>query len=70
MVPDRGIDSFVEVAVDILDYATFAPIMQLKNETFHVGMSLSKPIRDKFPSLFHIVVLGSLKSFLLTKPTS
>ena len=42
---------------EILDYATFAPIMQLKNETLY------KPIRDKFASLLKNVVLGVLESF-------
>ena len=54
----------LSLSLEILDYVTFAPIMQLENEShFVLECPLYNPIRDKFPSLFENVVLGNLKSF-------
>ena len=59
--PDHG---WVPLSLEILDCATFSPIMQSKmGHTLCWKVSLHNPIRHKFTLLFENMVPGSLKSF-------
>ena len=52
------------LSLEILDYVTFFSCNAVEIEAhFMLECPLYKPIRDKFPSLFENVVLGSLKYF-------
>ena len=55
----------VSLALDIIDYATFALVMQLNIHEAHfvLELPLYNPIIGNFSSLFENVVVGNLKSF-------
>ena len=56
-------NGWLSMSLEILDYATFANIMQFKMSQFSCWNIIHDPIREKMPPLFGNVVLGSLKSF-------
>ena len=64
ILPLKLYNGWLPLSIEILNYATFAPIMQLKKK--HIlcwNTPYIAPINNEFPSLFEKVALRSLGSF-------